>query len=101
MFYGEVMSKLQYSLRAMLAAGLVLATAAAAQSYPSQQIRMIVGYAAGGGADGLIRALAPELSELMGQPVVVDNRPGGGTVIGTQLVATSKPDGYTLLVADR
>jgi tripartite-type tricarboxylate transporter receptor subunit TctC len=99
-FDGGAMTKFRYSLRAMLAAGLVLATAAAAQSYPSQQIRMVVGYAAGGGADGLIRAIAPELSELMGQPVVVDNRPGGGTVIGTQLVATSKPDGYTLLVAD-
>jgi tripartite-type tricarboxylate transporter receptor subunit TctC len=61
---------------------------------------MVVGYGAGGGADSLIRALAPELSELLGQQVVVDNRPGGGSVIGTQIVATSKPDGYTLLVAD-
>ena len=79
---------------------LVLASAAAAQSYPSQQIRMVVGYGAGGGADSLIRAVAPELGELLGQQIVIDNRPGGGTVIGTQIVATSKPDGYTLLVAD-
>ncbi len=61
---------------------------------------MVVGYGAGGGADTLIRALVPELSELLRQQVVVDNRPGGGTVLGTQIVATSKPDGYTLLVAD-
>lgn len=94
------MRKLRYSLRAMLAAGLMLAAAAAAQSYPSQPIRMVVGYGAGGGADTLIRALVPELSELLKQQVVVDNRPGGGTILGTQIVATSKPDGYTLLVAD-
>ena len=87
-------------MRTVLLVTAALAQAAAAQSYPSQQIRMVVGYAAGGGADGLIRAIAPELSELMGQPIVVDNRAGGGTVIGTQLVATSKPDGYTFLVAD-
>jgi tripartite-type tricarboxylate transporter receptor subunit TctC len=61
---------------------------------------MVVAYGAGGGADTLIRALVPELSELLRQQVVVDNRPGGGTVLGTQIVATSKPDGYTLLVAD-
>jgi len=94
------MRKLRYSLRATLAAGLMLAAAAAAQSYPSQPIRMVVGYGAGGGADTLIRALVPELSELLRQQVVVDNRPGGGTVLGTQIVASSKPDGYTLLVAD-
>ena len=61
---------------------------------------MVVGYGAGGGADALIRAVAPELGEFLGQQLVIDNRPGGGTVIGTQIVATSKPDGYTLLVAD-
>lgn len=84
LFNGGVMSKLRYSLRAVLAVGVVLAAAAAAQSYPSRQIRMVVGYGAGGGADSLIRALAPELSALLGQQVVVDNRPGGGSVIGTQ-----------------
>ncbi len=94
------MSRLRHSLRAMLAASLMLAAAAAAQSYPSRQIRMVVGYGAGGGADSLIRAIAPELGVLLGQQIVVDNRPGGGSVIGTQIVATSKSDGYTLLVAD-
>jgi tripartite-type tricarboxylate transporter receptor subunit TctC len=94
------MSKLRHSLRVTLAAGLILAATAAAQPYPVQQIRMVVGYGAGGGADSLIRALAPELSELLGQQIVVDNRPGGGSVIGTQIVAASRPDGYTLLIAD-
>lgn len=94
------MKTIRYSLRTMLAAGVIVAGAAAAQSYPSQSIRMVVAYGAGGGADSLIRAMAPELSELLGQQVIVDNRPGGGTVNGTQIVATSKPDGYTMLVAD-
>jgi tripartite-type tricarboxylate transporter receptor subunit TctC len=85
---------------------VVLATAGLTQSgtalaqYPSQPVRMLVGYAAGGGADGIIRAIAPELSEVLGQPVVIDNRPGGGTVIATQATATAKPDGYTMYVMD-
>ncbi len=73
---------------------------ALAQNYPSQPIRAVVGYAAGGGADGMIRAISNELGEALGQPVVIDNRPGGGTVIATQIVANSKPDGYTMYVAD-
>jgi len=61
---------------------------------------MIVAYPAGGGADALIRVMSPKLSEQLGQLVVVDNRPGGNTAIGTHIAATSKPDGYTFLVAD-
>lgn len=94
------MNGLRYSLRVGLAAGLALAETTVAQTYPSQQVRMVVGYAAGGGADGLIRAIAPELGEVLGQSVVIDNRGGGGTVIGTHIVAASKPDGYTFYVAD-
>ena len=71
-----------------------------AQPYPTQPIRIVVAYPAGGGADSLTRAMAPRLGELLGQQIVVDNRPGGNTVIGTQLAAISKPDGYTLLAAD-
>lgn len=70
------------------------------QPYPTQTIRMVVAYPPGGGADALIRTLAPKLGEQLGQPIVVDNRPGGNTVIGTQIAATSKPDGHTFLVAD-
>ena len=76
------------------------ASVAAAQGYPSQPLRAVVGYGAGGGADGMIRAISNELSEALGQPVVIENRPGGGTVIATQVVANSKPDGYTVYVAD-
>ena len=94
------MNRLRYGLPAMLSAGLLLAGVAGAQPYPSQQIRMVVGYGAGGGADSVIRAIVPELSEALGQQVVVDNRAGAGTVIGTHIVATSRPDGYTMLVAD-
>ena len=81
-------------------AALILATSAAAQNYPAQPIRAVVGYAAGGGADGMIRAISNELAEALGQPVIIDNRPGGGTVIATKIVADSKPDGYTIYVAD-
>ena len=81
-------------------AALCVCASAAAQNYPSQPIRAVVGYAAGGGADGMIRAISTELSEALGQPVIIDNRPGGGTVIATQIVANSKPDGYTIYVAD-
>ena len=79
---------------------LALAAPVAAQNYPAQSIRAVVGYAAGGGADGMIRAISNELAEALGQPVIIDNRPGGGTVIATKIVADSKPDGYTLYVAD-
>lgn len=85
---------------ALAASSLALAGSAAAQSYPSQPVRMLVGYAAGGGADGVIRSIATELSEALGQTIIIDNRPGGGTVIATQAVAASKPDGYTMYVMD-
>ena len=94
------MSALRRTSGAALAACLLIAAGAGAQSYPSQRIRVVVGYGAGGGADSLIRAVAPELAEALGQQIVVDNRPGGSTVIGTQIVATSRPDGYTFLVAE-
>ena len=71
----------------------------AVRSYPQKPIRLIVPYAPGGGTDMLARVAAQELSEALGQPVVVENKPGAAAIIGTDLVAKSKPDGYTLLVA--
>ena len=74
---------------------LSLATLAAAQSYPSKPIRYIVPFPAGGGTDIVARALAPKLLETSGIQIVIDNRGGGGTVVGADIAAHSPPDGYT------
>ena len=71
---------------------------ATAQSFPSKSVRLVVPFAAGGSTDIVARTLAPRLTELWGQTVVVDNRPGGSTVIGTEIVAKSPPDGHTLFI---
>jgi tripartite-type tricarboxylate transporter receptor subunit TctC len=71
-------------------------TPAIGQSWPAKPIRMIVGYAAGGGTDAAARGIAPRLSEVLGQPVVVENRPGANGVVGAELVASAAPDGHTL-----
>jgi tripartite-type tricarboxylate transporter receptor subunit TctC len=74
-------------------------TLAAAQSYPTRPITIIVPLAAGTGMDTVVRLYADELSKSLGHSVVVDNRPGAATMIGTEAVAKAAPDGYTLLVA--
>jgi len=75
------------------------ATVAGAQSWPAKPIRMVVPFPAGGPTDVMTRALADKLTQALGQPVVVDNKPGAGGSIGSDLVAKSAPDGYTLLMA--
>jgi tripartite-type tricarboxylate transporter receptor subunit TctC len=84
-----------------LALGLLAAVPAAtvlAQNYPVRPVRLVVPSSPGGGTDITARIIAPELSKLLGQQVVVENRPGAGTMIGGEVVAKSPPDGYTLLM---
>ena len=87
-------------MRFMLGAVLVaLSCASAAQTYPSKMVRIIVPYAPGGETDALGRLIAPKLTEKWKQSVVVENRVGGGTVIGTDAAAKADPDGHTILIA--
>lgn len=83
-------------------AGFLLAAVslgAAAQGYPSKPIRLLIGFAPGGAADYVARAMSQSMSAALGQTVVVDNRPGAGSSIAADLVAKAAPDGYTLLIA--
>ena len=86
-------------LLAALAVWILVAGNALGQSFPSRPVRAIVPFAPGGGADVVIRVLAPKMSEFLGQPVVVENRAGAGGTIGTEAVARAAADGYTVLVA--
>jgi len=84
---------LALALAAMLAAALAFA-----QDYPARPVKIVVPFAAGGPADVYARYLAQRLQESLGQPFVIDNRPGGGAILGTEIAAKSTPDGYTLLL---
>src|SRR5581483_2554629 len=75
------------------------AVAGAADNYPSKPLRLIVPYAPGGGGDILARTVAAKMTEAWGQPVIIDNRGGGGTELGTELAANAPHDGYTILLS--
>ena len=75
-----------------------LGATAQAQNFPAKSIRLVAPFPAGGPVDAVARTLAPRLGELLGQPVVIDNRAGGGTVIGTEIVARAAADGHTCLI---
>jgi len=93
------MTILMVTIRTLLCVTLAAASLAShAQTYPNRPVRLIAPYVAGGGTDFVSRTVATKLSEIWGSPVVVENRPGGGTNIGSELVARAAPDGYTLLV---
>jgi tripartite-type tricarboxylate transporter receptor subunit TctC len=84
------------AVRWFVLAFLLVAQAASGQGYPNRSIRLVVPFGPGGSADAIARPLAEKLSAGLGQPVVVDNRPGGLTVVGADIVAKAPPDGYTL-----
>jgi tripartite-type tricarboxylate transporter receptor subunit TctC len=88
---------LRLGLRATAAS--ILSRGAAAQSYPSRPVRLVVGLAAGGAVDILARLVGEWLSRRLGQPVVIENRPGGGGSVGAEMVLRSPADGYTLFMA--
>ncbi|MGQ0752357.1 MAG: tripartite tricarboxylate transporter substrate-binding protein, partial [Betaproteobacteria bacterium] len=82
----------------MAAAAMLIAAPTAAQNYPVKPLRVIVPYAAGGNTDYTARAVGAKLGEILGQQILVENRPGAGTNIGTELVVKAPADGYTLLM---
>lgn len=91
-------------MKKLIALGLVALSCALpqafAQNFPTQPIKLIVPYPAGGGADAVARLVAQEAGRSLGQSIVIENKPGAGTIIGADTVAHSKPDGYTLMLAD-
>ena len=97
-------SKKRSSAALVLAAAALVAlsaSAARAQDYPSRPVRVVVPFSPGGAVDGPMRVIAQELSRRLGQQVIVDNKPGAGATIGTDVVAKSSADGYTLLLASQ
>jgi tripartite-type tricarboxylate transporter receptor subunit TctC len=88
------------TMKALLAAILCLPLAALAQAWPAKAVTFVVPFAPGGGTDITARTVGAKLQQLWAQPVVVENRGGAGGVIGTDVVAKAKPDGYTLLIAN-
>jgi len=91
-------SRSSFASCALLAALALIPAAVWSQGYPAKPIRIVVPFAPGGGADILMRVIAPRLGDALGQQIVVDNRAGAGSTIGSELVVKAAPDGYTLLM---
>ena len=92
------MPKLRVSAAIITAVAIMLAAPAAAQSYPAKPVRLIVGFAPGGGTDIMARVISKKLADTWTHALVVENRPGADGSIATELVAKSAPDGYTLVM---
>ena len=92
---------MNFERRRLLATAALLPVAsavrAAGEEYPDKPVRLVVPFPPGGGADNLARAIMPKVSQALGKPIIIDNKPGAGGNVGAQLVAESAPDGYTLL----
>jgi tripartite-type tricarboxylate transporter receptor subunit TctC len=82
-----------------LFASTLLAENASAQNYPTKPITLIAPWAAGGAIDALCRAIGPKLTERLGQPVIIENRPGAGSTLGVAAAGRATPDGYTVVMA--
>ena len=93
--------KCNSTIAATIATGMIAAVAPhdaqAQQKYPAKPIRLIVSFSAGGTPDTLARLLSPRVSEALGQPIVIENRPGAGGTLATNIAAKAPADGYTLL----
>src|SRR5438132_14149702 len=94
------MQRIPTLIRQSLALLAFAATAASAQNYPAKPIEWVVPYPAGGGSDVVARALTEAMGHALGQPIIINNKPGAATNIGADYVAHAKPDGYTILTGD-
>src|SRR5688500_7299569 len=92
--------KLSWRMLSAAALALLAVPALQAAEYPARPIRFVLGFAPGGASDTMARIVATRLSEGLGQPVVIDNRPGAGGNIAAEIVARSSPDGYTMLLGN-
>ena len=95
---GNQGNRSERKVRALLLLFALLALTSHARDYPSRPLRVLVPLAAGGGMDAVSRGLAQSLTEMLGQTVVVDNRPGAGSQLALQILAGAAPDGYTLMM---
>ncbi len=95
----KILKTLGLTASALLLCGATIG-AVQAQQYPDKIVKLVVPYAPGGGTDAFARIVALRMSKELGQQVIVENRPGAGTIIGAEAVARSAPDGYTVLLGD-